>query len=218
MGQSESEYEYESESESENESDYDPDEVIDEIYEDVESFDDLLDVNVKFLKNEIYRTYYYLAEFGRGCGTTHEPRREALINLHTKHRVYTINGQVNMFSETLIQQSYLEFIVDEPLGEKLEPLLFDCPLIYTCVSYYRYQDDNFPTRRYNLTRDRKCVTDEWREYTNWWRNNRYSDEMETPYHNVDHILSDCRVFFIVVRDPLCGQESDEILRGILERI
>jgi hypothetical protein len=55
MGQSESEYESEYES--------DPDEEIDEIYEDVESFDDLLEVNVKFLKNEIYRTYYYLAEF-----------------------------------------------------------------------------------------------------------------------------------------------------------
>ena len=207
MSQSESEREYES----------DHDEEIDEIYEEVESFDDLLDVNVKFLRNEIYRTYYYLAEFGRGCGTTHEPRRDALVDLHTKYRVYTVNGQINMYSDTLIQQSYLDFVVDESLGKKLEPLLFDCPLIYTCVSFYRYQDDNFPTRRYNLTRYRKSITDEWNEYTNWWRNNRLSDEMETPYHNVNVILSDCRIFSIVVKDPLCGQEADEILRGILER-
>ena len=212
MSQSESEREYESESEYES----DHDEEIDEIYEEVESFDDLLDVNVKFLKNEIYRTYYYLAEFGRGCGTTHEPRRDTLVELHTKYRVYTIDGQINIYSDNIIQQSYLEFIVEEDLGQKLEPLLFDCPLIYTCVSYWRYQDDNFPTRRYNLTRDRKCITEQWREYTNWWRHHRYSDNLSTPYHNLDVILRDCRVFFIVVKDPQ-GQEADEILRGILER-
>ncbi len=206
---------------SEYDSESEHDKEIDEIYQNVESFDDLLAINVKFLKNEIYQTYYYRAPFGEGCGTTHEPRREALIDLHTKHRVYTVNGQINIYSDTLIQQSYLDFVVDEQLGKKLEPLLFDCPLIYTCVSFYRYQDDNFPTRKYNLTRYRNSITDQWNEYTNWWRNNRLSDELETPYHNVNTILCDCWIFSIVVRpqveDPLCVQEADEILREILER-
>ncbi len=204
---------------SDNESDYSFsfDNQVEELYGQVKTFDDLLDINVKFLQNKIPHTYYYLGHFGENCGETHKSRRDALILLHTKYRVYTYCGQSNICQEHSIQQSYLDFLVEPTLAAKIESLLFQSELIYTSTKcHYRY-DDNFPTRKYNLTRYYNLSEKTWNYPTNWWRDNDYSEAFCTSFANLDELLYTYHAFCIVVKDPT-SKEADLILKDILDSL
>jgi len=213
---SEIEYEYVSDSESEeSESEYGFS-YEKERYQSIKRFDQLLKINIDFLENKIDGTYYYAGPFGN-C-KDHEPRRPYLVNLHKKYKLYTIDGQPNLVSESLVQNSYLEFITMEKIGKELIPLLLNHPDLYTCISTRHYQKDNFPSNKFNLTKTKK-QDEEWNYGTNWHRYEKYHiSETQTPYPNINKILKLSYLFFIVVKDPTTCKEADEILLDVLKSI
>lgn len=191
--------------------------VVDERYLSVRSFNDLLQINVEFLENKLPCTYYYGGPFG-DCDD-HTPRRNYLIDLHTKYSVYTINGQSNVSDPTFIQHSYLNFIVKQDVSAKIQRKLFNHPEIYT-YAYIPNKiksviSDNFPEEKFSLTR--YIEDNKWISPTNWHRDIDWYNELDTPYLNVDKVLHDCSYYMIVVKDPASGRESDEILREILDQ-
>ena len=193
-----------------------------ERYETVQTFDDLLQVNVDFLENKMDQTYYYYGSFGEegGDGEDHAAqRRSHLVDLHHKHRLYTINGQINIDLPCEYQLSYLDFIVEEDLGVKLKPYLLNHPQLYTAV-YHRkkLQEDTYPTTRFVLTAYRESSEDEWTGYSTWQRHINFGNDICTPYENINNILKDCYVFVLCVRDLTIQRESDEIVREILEQL
>lgn len=177
------------------------------LYEDVNTYEDLLKVNVQFLRNEISQTYYYCAEFGELCGENHMGARNALIELHQRG-IYTVDGQSN----TDKQRGYVTFLCQPELATQLIELLKQDERVYTSYDdpngeYY----DNFPTddpNRFPVTYHQ----DDGTVVSSWWRG-RDTENRCSNYDmvNVESILEQLPSLGIVCREVNYSVPAEDIL-------
>ena len=190
---------------------YSDDDLCEMDYSDVSSFDHLLQINVDFLNNKIDETYYNVGPF------EDDDNREALVKLHLDHRIYTTEMQYleNDNRSDSVCHSCLQFIVEPETARRLEPLLFSSDQLHTSVLSKTRAVDNFPKN--SLTFNIMTWTDDKgkkHDDTNWWRNWTPDEFLETSYPNVDLVLQDCVVFFILAKDP-SGPHILDILNQLL---
>lgn len=189
-----------------------------EYYDNVRTWRDLLDINIKFLNGEISETYYHV-------GPTDPETVPLLTNLRTINDLgfYSTSGQPGLIDHKFTipeyndegqpnpyykpglygdseQKSYIEgFMLDDEVSDKFEIYLKKHPkFVYTCSiqSTKEFRSTLPPGKMYNVTRERDYFDkpeDNWEHYTNL--QNNYLDEY-SDLENVDELLRKTKYFNI----------------------
>lgn len=193
-----------------------------EMYQNVKTWKDLCETNVKFLQGEYKQTFYHWGPIDRETNELVED----LIELN-KLGIYTTNSQP--YLDTINepngsrQISYVEFNCEISIGLRLFPVLLQNPDIYfnilsvgkTNPIYF----NTFPTKRFNLTcwyEQEKNLdgTPKLVEYSNFHTNNFITEDNKilgseiyfnsldsfNPNHQITQLLKESIGIFISGRE------------------
>lgn len=202
------------------------------MYENVKRFEDLLKINVEFLKGNIKKTYYYCDSFsgGEDSDSKHMSQVDILINLN-QHLIYTTDGQSGQSDDSECQQrSYLDFLTTEDFAETLLPLLLTNKKLYVCAMYPDSirNFDNVPKSELvnfssdiNNKRDKRemvlpLTIDNGIIYTRWKRRRFHDMIADTggEFPRIDEIHRDLVHFCIICKDFNTTFTAAEILNSL----
>lgn len=176
--------------------------ILDKVYKNVNTYNDLLKTNIEFLKGNLPETWYYGAKWGEGLDQkTHatDMTTQTLIALHKKG-VFTVNGQSsqcdkNISEQTIYpesagrvvaheQRSFVDGFLPVELAQKLVPILQKDKRIYIDIKYPNDKDNfsNIPYKIvakdwpgvFNVTRE-KTEDGKWQEPYNMWDDSTYKE-------------------------------------------
>jgi hypothetical protein len=175
------------------------------------TFDDLIELNVAFLRGRIIQTPYHLAPIDQET----IPLVKDLVDLHLQGRVLTLQGQPGIceqgdwgFSE---QRPYLCGFVDEATLTKILRHLRKHPKKFA----YRFCNvsNNEIIRNFytplNVTRQRGKADKEWELYTNVWFNDGDSEVLREAateasfFHENEKLLTSRWYMELVMNVPYC---------------
>ena len=203
-----------------------------ESYKDVKTWQDLIDINVKYLKGEIKNTFYT-------CGSIHNETTPLLPKLFKLHELgfMTECGQpadiyIDSTDKTWIddedgdcgdwtyeehQKSFVFGYMPIILADKLKEYLDKCDNIIYKISYPNFIfETNMQNKSYNLTKSKilkqhgkDIENPEWKNLTNS-KNEHTFEWSDIP--NVDNILETCCSVEIIYNKYGEGSAEDVLIK------
>lgn len=193
-----------------------PDEITDydeeEVYKDVKNFRDLLDINIKFLKGELPKTFYHVYKVDDET----IPLLKDLIEINN-YGFHSISGQpgtleYDFYSDYIKnyvsteQKSYIEGYIESQYVNSLKEHL-DKSNVYYTIQYGDFFISNMTKEYYNVTREKE-EDQEWEYYTNL-PNKPVENLLLPDIPSIFNVLKDSALVNIACKDygPQCSVEK-----------
>lgn len=179
----------------------------------IESYNDLLHMNLQFFDGKLEKTFYYDGKWGEEDGETHLPSTPTLIKL-TKNNIFTFNGQ----SPSSLQRSYVEFFIPSEMVEKIYAYMECDSRIWVQFEWKNGQvwssiDEYVKKIALTKTKTNKVCT-EW--------NNHYDFDSRIGgiylFPTIQSILSKMAYGIVICRDYGKNEKTEDILFEYIRKL
>lgn len=184
--------------------------------EQIETYDDLLKMNLQFFDRKLDKTFYYDGKWAEEDGETHLPSTLTLIQL-AKNDIFTFNGQ----SPSSVQRSYVEFFIPSEMVEKIYAYMESDIRIWVQFEWKNGQIwssiDEYVKKIALTKNDKKKVCTEW--HNGYDFHSRIGGTYLFP--NIQSILSKMAYGIVICRDfgkNEKNEKSEDILFEYIRKL
>jgi hypothetical protein len=165
-----------------------------EIWDTVQSVQDFIDCNIKFISGDLPATPYYDAQLAQDS----VPLSRDLIKLH-KYGVLTVDGQGSLIEHNKTINEDIVSIEQKPylccfIPKKFKQELIQCFKKHPHIVYIVCEDDedtitNISGIKYNVTRKKKNL-DDWNLCTNLWTDHQFISTFTQTFHDHEFLFEE----------------------------